>query len=479
VNGADARRRRDLALLVAGTFFMENLDGTILTTAVPSIGASLEVPAVSVGTAITAYLLTLAVLIPLSGWAVLRFGGRRVFLAAIVVFTAASIGCAAAPTLPVLVAARVLQGAGGAMMVPVGRLVVLRDTAPDEIVRVIALFTWPALAAPVIAPLLGGVLTTTLGWRSIFLVNVPLGLVAFVVAWRLVHAAPAAEVPRLDVGGLVLVCLGIGPVVSLGSLLAERHPSWPAVAVLVVVGGAGLAGAVRHLRRTPHPLVSLDALGIASFRLAHLGGSVFRLATNAAPFVLPLLFQVGFGWSPVESGALLLTLFGGNLLIKPATTPMLARLGFRRVLLIACLGAAVSVALYMLLSPDTPVVLVVAVLLLGGVVRSIGWTGYNTVAFADVPPARLTGANTLASTLQQVSAGLGVTVGAVALGVGSVLSDAVGAPPLTPYRFAFGVIAVLLLPAAAEVLRAPAGLGDRIRPVRRAPRQSRGRPGPA
>src|SRR5579875_2142372 len=204
---ADPARRT--ALLVAGTFFMENLDGTILTTAVPSIARSLHESAAAVGTAITAYLVTVAVLIPLSGWVTLRFGPRRVLVAAIALFTVASALCAASPDLGLLIAARVLQGAAGALMVPVGRLVVLRETSKADLVRVVALLTWPALAAPVIAPLLGGLLTSSLGWPWIFLVNLPLGAVALVAALRLIHGGPALDVPRLDRLGLLLVCLPV------------------------------------------------------------------------------------------------------------------------------------------------------------------------------------------------------------------------------------------------------------------------------
>ena len=454
---------RGTALLVAGTFFMENLDGTILTTAVPSIARSLQVPAAAVGTAITAYLVTLAVLIPLSGWLTERFGARRVLLTAIALFTLASALCAVAPGLPELIGARVLQGVGGAMMVPVGRLVVLRETAKTDLVRVVALLTWPALVAPVIAPFVGGVLTSTVGWRWIFLINLPLGVIALVAARRLIRGGPASAVPRLDVLGLGLVCVSIAAVTALGSVLAATDIVWPLAVALAVVGVSAGALAVRHLAGTATPLVSLAALGIGSFRLAHAGGSAFRLGVNAMPFLLPLLFQVGFGWSPVEAGALVLVLFVGNLGIKPVTTPLLTRFGFRPVLVLATVCSVVAAVLNAFLTASTPLVLIGLVLLLGGAARSVGFTAYNTVAFADVPSAGMTDANTLASTLQQVAAGLGVAVGAVALRGGSALAGHTG---LLPYRIAFLVIAAILAVAAVEALVAPGTLGERIRPRR-------------
>jgi EmrB/QacA subfamily drug resistance transporter len=455
-----------MALLVAGTFFMENLDGTILITAVPSIARSLQVPAAAVGTAITAYLVTLAVLIPLSGWLTERFGARRVLLTAIALFTLASALCAVAPGLPELIGARVLQGVGGALMVPVGRLVVLRETRKADLVRVVALLTWPALAAPVIAPLVGGVLASTVGWRWIFLVNLPLGVLALVAARRLIRGGPAPSVPRLDVLGLVLVCVSIAAVTALGSVLAATDVDWPLAIALAVVGvGVGVL-AVRHLSGRPSPLISLAALRIGSFRLAHAGGSAFRLGVNAMPFLLPLLFQVGFGWSPVEAGFLVLLLFVGNLGIKPATTPLLTRFGFRPVLVLATLASVLAAVLNAFLTASTPLPLIGFLLVFVGAARSIGFTAYNTVAFADVPAARMTDANTLASTIQQIAAGLGVAVGAVALRAGTAIAGEVGG--LLPYRVAFLVIAAVLAVAAVEAMVAPAELGERIRPRRAA-----------
>ncbi len=459
--------QRGVALLVAGTFFMENLDGTILTTAVPSIAHSLDATPAAVSAAITAYLLTLAVLIPLSGWLTLRLGARRVLLAAIAVFTLASALCAASPALAELVGARVLQGVGAAMMVPVGRLVVLRETPKAELVRVVALLTWPALAAPVIAPLLGGVLTSTVGWRWIFLVNLPLGIVAFFAARRLVHGGPAADVPRLDGLGLALTCVGLGALTALGSVLAARHVDVVIAVVLGVLAVGATTFAALHLTRRNGPLVSLAPLRVASFRMAHLGGSAFRLAVNAMPFLLPLLFQEGFGWSPVAAGALVLLLFVGNLAIKPATTPLLRRFGFRPVLVVATLCAVLAAIGNALLTAATPIVVIGLLLLFGGAARSVGFTGYNTVAFADVPREGMTDANTLASTLQQVAAGLGIAVGAVALRAGTAVGDLVGGGPLLPYRFAFVVLAGVTAAALIEALLMPAGLGERIRPASR------------
>jgi EmrB/QacA subfamily drug resistance transporter len=470
-----AGRQRNLALLVAGTFFLENLDGTILTTAVPSIARSLAVPAGSVGVTITVYLLTLAVLIPLSGWITERFGARRVFLTAIAVFTLASLLCAASGDLLELTAARLLQGIGGAMMVPVGRLVVLRATDRRDLVHAVALLTWPALAAPVLAPLAGGLIVTYATWHWIFLINVPLGAVAFAAAWRLVQERAVADPPRLDWTGLALLCTGLGAVVSAGSLAADPSADAALAAILVAGGVVLLAVGVRHLRRARSPLLTLGSLRIETFRLAHAGGSAFRLAVNAVPFVLPLLFQEAFGWSPVLAGAIVLFLFVGNLAIKPATTPLLRLLGFRPVLLIATTGAAVTMALSALLVPAVPLPVVVVLMLLSGAARSVGFTAYNTIAFADVPAGDMTNANTLASTLQQLATGFGVAVGALLLRIGAIATGT-SATDAAPYRVTFAVLAALTLLATVEAFLLTRSAGEGIRPRPRGRSIVRGAP---
>ncbi|MFM9919811.1 MFS transporter [Lacisediminihabitans sp. H27-G8] len=455
-------RQRNIALLVAGTFFMENLDGTILTTAAPSIGRSFGVPSVAIGITITAYLLTLAVLIPLSGWVTRRLGSRRVFLSAIVIFTLASVLCALSTSLPELTVMRVLQGVGGAMMVPVGRLAVLRVTDRADLIRAIALLTWPALVAPVVAPLAGGIITTYATWHWIFLINVPLGIVAFVAALRLIPSEERETPPPLDWLGLALTCTGLGSLVYLGSLLAERDPGVLATIGWAVVG-AGLIGlAIAHQLRARHPLLDLRPLRIETFRLAHAGGSLFRLTVNAVPFLLPLLFQDVFGYSPLLSGALVLFVFVGNIAIKPATSALLRRFGFRAVIMAASAAAALTMVLMALLSNATPLWLVIVLLTASGVARSTGFTAYNTIAFADVERVEMTDANTLASTLQQVAAGFGIAVGAVALRLGDSFASGSGS-----FAFAFAVLAALTALATVEALLLSRSAGENIRPARR------------
>ncbi len=457
-------RQRSVALLVAGTFFMENLDGTIVATAAPSMARSLGVTSVAIGITITAYLLTLAVLIPLSGWVTQRWGVRTVFLSAIALFTLASLLCGLSTSLFELTAFRVLQGVGAAMMVPVGRLAVLRSTAKADVIRAIALLTWPALAAPVLAPLLGGVFTTYLTWHWIFFVNLPLGAVAFAVALGLIPGDRDTRPPALDWAGLALTCVAVGSVVVLADLLAGTSVTWsPAVAVGVIAIVMCIAE-VRHLRRAPHPLLEIRILRVRTFLISHRGGSVFRLTVNAVPFLLPLMFQDAFGWSPVKAGALVIFVFIGNLAIKPTTTPMLMRFGFRIVMMGAAGCAALSMLLEGMLSAQTPVVAVAVLLVFGGMARSVGFTAYNTLAFADVPPPDLHAANTMSSTVQQLAIGLGVAVGAVALRAGAPIARWSHLDPqVGPYRIAFFVIALLTLVPVVEAVRADRNSGDALR----------------
>lgn len=460
-------RRRTIALLVAGTFFMENLDGTIIATAAPAMARSFGVESSDIGVAITSYLLTMAVLIPLSGWTAQRFGVRRVFLAAIAVFTLASALCAVAPTLPLLVAARVLQGVGAAMMVPVGRLAVLADIPRSDVIRAIAYLTWPALIAPVIAPALGGFFASYPGWEWIFVVNVPLGVAAFVLALRLIPAGATVRPARLDRVGLALTCTAVALLVITADRLAAQTPRGAATIVPAVVGAGLLALAVRHLRRAPHPLLDLTILRIRTFRVPHSSGGLYRLTISAVPFLLPLMFQDAFGWSAVQAGSMVLFVFLGNVAVKPATTWMLRTCGFRRVLIGATGCAALSMVLAGLLTAGAPLWLVALVLTFGGVARSVGFTAYATITFADIPPAQLARANTLSATIQQIAAGFGVAVGAVALRIGDAVGGADGGAASTgAYRFAFLVLAALTVVAVIDAVRLDPAAGSSLRPVR-------------
>jgi EmrB/QacA subfamily drug resistance transporter len=439
-----------MALLVAGAFFMEILDATIIAPAIPLIAESLGVEAVDVNVAISAYLVTVAVLIPASGWMADRFGVRRVFITAIAVFTIASIGCAASASLPMLVGMRVLQGIGGAMMVPVGRLAVLRYSDKSDLVRAIALLTWPALAAPILAPALGGAIATFASWRWIFLINIPIGIVGFLLALKLVRGEPTPSVRALDWRGLLLIGLGIS-----AALIALEHirvsgTDWLFVGIGASVAAVLLVWAIRHLLRSDTPLVELKVLRVQTLRITVTAGALYRLVITAVPFLLPLQFQLVFGWSPLAAGLMVVALFVGNLTIKPATTPLMRRFGIRRVLIVNGIASVGCFGLLALLKPGLPVVAIAAILYVSGALRSIGFTAYNSLAFSDVEGDDLTHGNTLNASVQELGAGLGIAIAALLLSV------------LSSYPYAYLALGALLAVTLIESLRLPRDAGRHV-----------------
>jgi EmrB/QacA subfamily drug resistance transporter len=457
-------RVRNVALLVAGCFFMELLDGTIVVTAIPRISSSLGITAGAAGLVVTAYLVTVAVLIPLSAWLTLRYGYRRVLLSAIAIFTLASLGCAASQSFGELVAMRVLQAVGGAMMVPVGRMIVFERADKSQVMRLMSFIVWPALIAPVIAPLAGGVITTYADWRWLFLINLPLGVVGLACAWRLIHGRPAETPPRLDRLGVVLTCGGLTALTWGAHLVSDSHPGWPLVAALGLASVVLLVAGARHMLRVSAPLLDLKTLRIPTFANAMLGSSLAWLVIGAIPFLLPLLFQTVFGWSPIKSGALVLFVFVGNIAIKPATSFLYRTYGFRRVLLAATICLSLTAIGCGLLTASTPVVAIALLTLISGAARSVSMTGYTTLALSDVPAPQMRPANALFSTAQQLFTGLAVALATVALRIGHLLGHALGSTDglRAAYSTAFLAVAIVaglatavalcLHPSAGEVL---------------------------
>ena len=349
-------------------------------------------------------------------------------------------------------------------MVPVGRLVVLRSTPKEDLLPTIAYLTWPALLAPVVAPTLGGWIVTVASWHWIFLINLPLGLVACLAAVRLVPRTSEPSPPPLDWRGLALTS---GLLVSVLVGLELARPGGAPVLGAVLVGAGALlgVGAVGWLRRAPDPLLDLRALDVQTFRAANLDGSVYRMVISAVPFVIPLLLQVGFGWSAARSGLLLMALFIGNVGIKPLTTPMLRRFGFRAVLLGSIAGGSLALIGLAAVGPQTSVVLLALVLVVSGAFRSTGFSAYNSLQFADVGESDLGGANVLSATLQQVAGALGVAGGALLLRLGELVGgDTHG---LVAYRTTFLVLAVLMVVPFWGAVRLPLAAGRHVTRPRR------------
>jgi EmrB/QacA subfamily drug resistance transporter len=472
-------RLRNVCLLVAGCFFMEYFDATIVITSTPKIGAALHIRPAAVGLVITSYLVTLAVLIPLSGWLAARLGARPVFLAAITIFTLASIGCAASTSLGMLVAMRVLQGVGGAMMVPVGRFLVLASIDKSQLIGVMAFLAWPGLAAPVISPLAGGLITTYANWHWLFLINAPLGVIAFVAAWRLIHSQPGPPPPRLDRLGVVLTGGGLAGLTYTADLLSRPSTPWAQAGAIAAASAALLVASIAHLRRVPAPLINLRTLRIPTFAASLGGSAVYWIVVGAVPFLLPLLFQTVFRWSPVKSGGVVLFLFVGNMGIKFTTTFLLNRLGFRRVLFAATTGVFATTLACGFIAAGTPAAVIVALAVAAGALRSIGLTCYATMAFSDMPPAQMRDANTLMATNQQLAGGMGIAAAAVLLRVGGPLSGALPGHggPHAPFTVAFLLLALIALIPMAWAWRLHPTAGDSVRQAAgTAPAQQQGAP---
>ena len=386
------------------------------------------------------------------------------FISAVAVFTLASAGCALAVDLPMLTVMRVLQGVGGAMMVPVGRLVVLRTTGKAQLVKAIAYLTWPALIAPVIAPAVGGLLSTYASWRWIFVINVPLGLVGILLARRLVPDVRGSRATGLDWRGFALTAVGVAALVVGLEGVGVDEPDWAMVTTALAIAALALIAAVLYLMRARSPLLDLRVLQIRTFRVTAAGGSVFRAVITAIPFLIALFLQLGFGWTAAHAGLVLIALFVGNVAVKPATTPLMRRFGIRTVMLFSLAGSAACLLGTALLQRSTPLPLLLGLLLLSGIFRSVGFTAYNSVAFADVEPERMTHANTLLSTLQELGAGLGVAVGALLVRLGEAVTGPAGsgkAPDLA-FRVSFVLLAVLLVVPAVQALLLDPAAGNEV-----------------
>ncbi|MDZ3992694.1 MFS transporter [Pseudomonas sp. Teo4] len=458
-----SRQATCIALLVAITFFMENLDATVIATALPQMASDFAENPVSLNIGISAYLLAVAVFIPLSGWVADRFGARNVFAGAIGLFTLASWLCGLATTLESFVAARVLQGIGGALMVPVGRLVVLRTTEKKDLVKMLAVITWPGLVAPVLGPPVGGLIVTHLSWPWIFYLNIPLGVLALAAAWWLIPNTCSSQSRSFDLLGFVFLASACAAwlvgLEMLGSL-AGGSLGWGAA--LVAAGALLTWLSVWHCQRHPAPLLPLSTLGIATFRASIVGGTLFRLSISALPFLIPLLLQIGFGLSPVDAGLLVLAIFAGNLLMKPFTTGLLRRHGFRRVLLVNGLIGVGSILACLGLHQGMPWHWMALVLFVGGLSRSMQFTTYNAVGFSEVPKSQMGEASTLFSMFFQLAMALGVAVVALLLRVAMVARGGEGGMTVGDFHWALIGVAVIALVALLDAVRLPGNAGEQV-----------------
>ena len=447
-----------VTLIVAVALFMETMDSTVIATSLPAIAADLGEDPIALKLVLTSYLLSLAVFIPVSGWMADRFGARTVFRAAIVVFTLGSAACGFAQGLADLVLFRIVQGMGGAMMVPVGRLVILRSVPKSELISALAWLTVPALMGPVIGPPLGGFISTVFSWRWIFWINIPIGVLGIYLAARFIENFREERVPPLDVKGFFLSGIGLAGLAFGFTVIGQ--PLFPPafVAGLLTVGAIACTLYVRHALSVPAPLLDLRLLKIDTFFANIVGGFLFRIGVGATPFLLPLFFQLGFGMTPLQSVLLTFATAVGAIAMKTTAAPIIRYFGYKRVLVWNALISAAFVAVAALFTAATAAAVILSVLLVGGFFRSLQFTAVNSIAYADIDESDMSKATSFASVSQQLSMSAGVAVGAFVLEIermGRDTHEVVAGDFIT----AFLIVAAFAASSALIFMRLPKDAG--------------------
>ncbi len=454
-------KERLIPLIVATALFMENMDSTVIATSLPAIAADIGSSPLTLKLAITSYLLSLAVFIPASGWTADRFGARAVFSIAIAVFMVGSIGCALSSSVTHFVIARILQGIGGAMMTPVGRLVLLRSIDKSALVNAMAWVTVPALIGPVVGPPLGGFITTYFSWHWIFLINIPIGLLGIFMALRYIDPIRSQDPERFDLWGLILAGTGLGGIAFGLSVAGLNLLPWTVVVALIAVGSISMTLYVIHAKRTASPVLDFTLLRLPTLRASIVGGFLFRLGIGALPFLLPLLMQVGFGLSPFRSGLVTFSSAVGAMGMKTLAARIIRTFGFRNIMTINAVVSSVFLAACALFTVTTPLLLIMILLVVGGFFRSLQFTAINTVAYAEVEPAEMSRATTLVSVNQQLAVSAGVAVGAFSVEL-TMLLHRVSELSAADFAPAFLVVAFISAVSAYFFHKMPADAGHQV-----------------
>jgi EmrB/QacA subfamily drug resistance transporter len=450
-----------VAMIVGSAIIMQQIDSTVITTALPQMAISLHSDPIRLSVAVTAYLLSLAVFVPVSGWAADRFGGRTIFRAAIALFTLGSILCGLSGNIVELTAARVLQGLGGAMMVPVGRLVLFRSVEKAALIGTMAYLQVPAQLGPVLGPPIGGFITTYFSWRWIFLVNVPLGILGIVLVSLYFDNPKEAEPRPLDWIGFLLTGVSLSCILY-GIEAIGRGLGVAAQAIgLLVIGFVLGVLALRHLWRCKHPLLELSIFRIPTFRASIGGGSLFRAGAGSLVFLLPLLLQVVFGMSAFASGVLTFASAAGAMSMKATARPILKRFGFRNVMIVNGVISAASIAMCAFFTGATPAPLIFVLLLVAGFFQSLQFTATQAIAYADIANPQMSTATSIASMAQQLSRGFGVAIVAVLLHLSLAWRGAT-ALSLFDFQVAFAGATALVLSCLAFCLPLAADAGAEV-----------------
>jgi EmrB/QacA subfamily drug resistance transporter len=413
--GGEARRGWIVPAIIGSGLLMQTLNATVITNALPAMAEAFGEEPLRLNLAITVYLLASAVFLPISGWIADKYGAKRVFMAAMVLYALSSAACGFAQSLPQLIAARFLQGAAGAMVGPVGRLVLLRTTPKSELVGAMSVLTMPALLGPVVGPLIGGAIVTFADWRWIFFMNLPVAVAGVALVRAFVPNVKEQAVSPVDVTGILLTGVGLACLIFGFENLGRSFLPPGAVPGLFAFGLLSLWLYGRHARGNPHAIIDLTIFRLPTFQAATVGGAFMRIAMGANPFLLAMLLQVGFGLSAFAAGAMTFISAVGALAMKTTAPPILRRFGFRTVLLVNAVIVAASFAAYGLFRPQTPHWMIMSVLAVGGFFRSLQFTSLNGMAYAEIDQARMSRASTTSSMVQQLVQSIGIGLAAALL----------------------------------------------------------------
>ncbi|MDD9138140.1 MFS transporter [Fructobacillus sp. CRL 2054] len=443
------------ALVVAAALFMQMLDSTIVTTALPQIADDLSVNQSTASLLVSVYMLFAAVFIPLSGWMAKKMNRKALFLLAVLIFTLSSVAVGLVDNLAYILVMRALQGIAGAMMIPVGKLIILENVASKNLLQILSYLIWPALIAPAIAPLLGGYIISALSWHWIFFLNLPIGLGILIAGYFLIHDENAPEDAPFDMVGFILVALAAGLILIAAETLSHGLKSLALGSTLLVLGFILSILSFKHLQRVDQPLFALDALKTKTFRIYTTGGSIFWITIGALPYLLTLLLQVPFHWSAVEAGTYVIFIFLGNLAIKPFTTFIIKHTGYKYALVIALGLATMSTFLMAAFEMNTAKVWIAFVAFVSGVGRSLALTAYNSLAFSELTKKEKNAANTLQSVMQMLSQAFGVGFAATLV---ALFSQAFASS--LAYQITLFIMGVISLYPLFEVLTLPKNAGE-------------------